>query len=1480
MNDQRKTKAQLLVELATLRQRVADLENHGLAPETELQPTREALLANQQNLAALIENTDGSIWSVDTHYRLIVGNELYHRNVSAALGRRLMPGESVLQPAFPPVALAEWQGYYDRALRGEHFSIVVRTRFAQHPSYIEYHFNPIITTGGTPSGVTVFGRDITLAQQAEEQLRERESRHRVIAELMSDYVYSGVVYQDGTAQTDWISGAFERITGYTPDEIQLLPGGFASLLVTEDLAGLLEQQPHLFDGEAISVEYRIRNRAGEIRWLRDAMRPDQPVFNPPGMKLLGAVQDITARKLAEAAVREGEAQLRSFFQHSPIGLAMLDRDFRFLVINDMLAQFNDLSVTAHLGQPLALVKPTVAQNLEPLLKQVLATNEPVLNVAVDKPTGDGRSLRHFVSSIFPILDSQGAISTLGIAVTDITEQHQVEDQLVQSEAKFRAFVEQSSEGVVITDEQGRIIEWNRAMEQLSGLPRTVAMGQMLWDVQTYVSSAGVAPVIPSDQLKVLMREALHTGQTAFLGRSYEADILTSLGEHKSILQLAFPIQTDAGYRIGAVIRDITERKQTEAALRRSEEKYRLLVDTASEGIWAMDREHRTTYVNQAMADLLGYLPSEMIGRPVEDFFFAEDMAFHDQRMQQRHAGQDEVYERRFRRRDGSSLWTLVSARATKDAAGEFSGSFAMFTDITARKQAEAALRENEARLKGFLDATPDAMVIANTDGRIILANTQTERLFGYTQTELLEMMVERLLPDRVRDIHRDNRAAFLVDPREVTTGNDRELHALRKDGSEFPVEISLSHHQLGDEVVVLSAIRDVTVRRQAEELVAAQRDLARLMTTAESDTAAWAQCLSIALRVSGLDSGGLYLFDDDQTTLSLVYQSGLSADFIAVSNRYSLQTVNVQGVLQGHPVYFTAADISRMPSAQAEGLRAVAAIPILHRGRVIGALNTASHTTPQISPAACRALETIAAEIGNIIVYRRTETALRESEARARAMLNAIPDLMFRLNRAGVFLDYKADIRELVAQTELTLIGLRNRDIAPAAFADLIDTQIAATLSTGTLHTFEYQLETPDQGVHDYEARMVPSGSDEVMAIVRDITERKQVELALQDSREKYRSLLESLDSIVAVIDAAGRFLYMNEVAARQLGGMPDQFIGRTMTELFPEPYASQQFADIQDVIRTGRPVVNQTESYVHGQSLWYRNSLQPIHDEAGRPVQVLLNTTDITPIIQAQHQLEEINRMLEERVAQRTQELATANASLAAANDRLLDLDRLKSKFVSDVSHELRTPVTSLSLYIDLLEHGKLEKRDLYVGKLKEQMARLHTLINDILDLSRLERDWDAGGRSPVDINSIVEHVSAMERGAAETAGLTLTCEVADNLPLVVARPDQLTRAVTNLVSNAIKYTPQGAIRVQTSAQDQRVCIEVTDTGLGIPPDELSHVFERFYRGRDVAQSAVPGSGLGLSIVKEIVESHGGTVEVQSALGQGSTFFIWLPIA
>ena len=158
-----------------------------------------------------------------------------------------------------------------------------------------------------------------------------------------------------------------------------------------------------------------------------------------------------------------------------------------------------------------------------------------------------------------------------------------------------------------------------------------------------------------------------------------------------------------GRIVGRVLsfRDITARVQAEAALKKSESNYRRLVETANEGIWAVDREIRTIYVNQLMADMLGYSQEEMQGRPVTDFLFPEDQADHQEKIDHRVRGK---YEQRLRRQDGSELWTIVSVRALKGEAGEFQGSFAMLTDITERKRAEEELKKSEKRVRAKLES--------------------------------------------------------------------------------------------------------------------------------------------------------------------------------------------------------------------------------------------------------------------------------------------------------------------------------------------------------------------------------------------------------------------------------------------------------------------------------------------------------------------------------------------------------------------------------------------------------------------------------------------------------------------------------------------------------------------------------------------------------------------------------------------------------
>jgi len=247
----------------------------------------------------------------------------------------------------------------------------------------------------------------------------------------------------------------------------------------------------------------------------------------------------------------------------------------------------------------------------------------------------------------------------------------------------------------------------------------------------------------------------------------------------------------------------------------------------------------------------------------------------------------------------------------------------------------------------------------------------------------------------------------------------------------------------------------------------------------------------------------------------------------------------------------------------------------------------------------------------------------------------------------------------------------------------------------------------------------------------------------------------------------------------------------------------------------------------------------------------------------------------LEDRVAERTRQLEEANAELQV-------LDEMKSKFVSDISHELRTPLASMTLYLELLEKGKPEKHQQYRRSLHQMLDRLTQLVEDILDLSRLEtRSLLPQMLQPVDLNAIVEQMVDVFRPRAEAVGLDLFFLPAPTLPPLLGDSTQISRLVSNLLANAINYTPRGAVTVSTAVTPEpgNVCLMVQDTGVGIAESDLPFVVDRFYRGQHEGLG-IPGIGLGLTIVKEIADMHGGQLHIDSEMDQGTTVTVSFPPA
>jgi two-component system, OmpR family, sensor histidine kinase SenX3 len=233
---------------------------------------------------------------------------------------------------------------------------------------------------------------------------------------------------------------------------------------------------------------------------------------------------------------------------------------------------------------------------------------------------------------------------------------------------------------------------------------------------------------------------------------------------------------------------------------------------------------------------------------------------------------------------------------------------------------------------------------------------------------------------------------------------------------------------------------------------------------------------------------------------------------------------------------------------------------------------------------------------------------------------------------------------------------------------------------------------------------------------------------------------------------------------------------------------------------------------------------------------------------------------------------------------DELRRVNKIRRDFVANVSHELKTPATSLRLLAESLEETIDEdpvQARLFAAQLKRETERLSQLITDLLDLTRLESEERVENPVPVDVRSVLMSVLARMRSVARKKSITLVWKRFGRAAQYTVRGDEtlLTSMFTNLVDNAVKYTPPGGrVEVTGGFEGGEIVIRVSDTGIGIPEEKLPRIFERFYRVDKARSKETGGTGLGLSIVKHTAENHGGRVAVESALGEGSTFTVYLP--
>jgi two-component system phosphate regulon sensor histidine kinase PhoR len=347
----------------------------------------------------------------------------------------------------------------------------------------------------------------------------------------------------------------------------------------------------------------------------------------------------------------------------------------------------------------------------------------------------------------------------------------------------------------------------------------------------------------------------------------------------------------------------------------------------------------------------------------------------------------------------------------------------------------------------------------------------------------------------------------------------------------------------------------------------------------------------------------------------------------------------------------------------------------------------------------------------------------------------------------------------------------------------------------------------------------------------------------LYEAKERVEAILASVGDGVVVTDLERTIITVNSAYVKQSGFATQDLIGHKYNELLSEQNSAGRLAELETAMIQKRPWSGELlQKKKSGGQYEVQHTIAPVVSQEGAVIGYVSSIRDIT---------------------------------------QQKELDRLKDQFISDVSHELRTPVTNLSLYLDLLETAQPDKRDEYFSVLHGQCQLLDKLVEDILDLSRLEVAKTK--KTPMmllDLNQLVEQSVVSFQPLAKSSGLELDMEMDATIPTVLGNQSQLTRAISNLVGNAIRYTLEGHVCIRTFHKNGKVCIEVDDTGIGFDAEDRLHIFERFYRGKQVRQSKIHGTGLGLAIVKEIVDYHHGKIQVESELNKGSRFQIWLPVS
>jgi PAS domain S-box-containing protein len=1160
--------------------------------------------------------------------------------------------------------------------------------------------------------------------------------------------------------------------------------------------------------------------------LRDT---DEAVRWELGRRLCDELQGLRESQKSVEALRDSEAGFRAIFENAAVGIARLAPDGHWLEVNQRLCDivgysreelmtknFADITHPDDLEQDLGAMRRLLAGEIDTYLREKRYCRK------------DGSVVwANLTVSMMPKAD--GSPDYFISIVEDISARKWAEEKLLEREDRLLLASWVSGLGIFEWDVQADRAVWeNERMYEIFGHTRADGALSRAHLAEKYIHPDDVATFGQA------LADGMKTGRPFHVGyRIRRKDGALRWLELAANFELA---RDGAPIRMIGVLADITERKQVEEKLRESQERLQLFIEHAPASLAMFDREMRYLAASRRWMTDYGLGDRDVRGQSHYDLFPEVPerwKAVHRRTLEGEIVRADED---RFVRADGKVQWVRWETRPWHEADGAIGGLVIFTEEITDRKLAEEALRESELRFRTMISAIPPLSYETNADGANIFTSDQWLAYTGITAEESAGTgFIRAYHPDEAEDVLAQWNAAV-----RSGTSFERKCRIRAADGSYrwFLNRARPGRDAEGRIVRWAGSLTDIDDLIRAEERLRENELRFRTMISAVPS-------LTFETDVDGNNT-----FASDQWCA----YSGLTAEETAG---------------RGFARAFHPDDAEDVTARWFAAVRSGTPFEIRHRVRAADG---------SYRWFLCRALPARDAE-GRIVRWSgslvdvddlvRADEALRESELRFRTMISAVPNLTFESDADGynTFASDQWCVYTGMTAEETTGIGFA-RAIHPDD-AEAVTARWFAAVRSGTLFESRHRMRAADGSYRWFLCRAQP-GRDVEGRIVRwagslmDIDDLMRAEESLRESKERLAGIVSSAMDAIITVDEDQRIVLFNEAAERMFCCPAAEALGQPFNRFIPERFRDAHTKLVRRFGETGgasRAMRSLTALRADGTEFPIEAAISKV-EVGGRKLYTLIHR-DITERKQAEAEREQLAR----------EQIARAAAEAAS---------RSKDEFLAMVSHELRSPLNAILGYTRMLRSGPADREAINnVAAVLERSAKAQLqIIEDLLDSARIITGKLRIDPGPVDLVPALEAALDTVRSAAEAKGVTLVANFGPLPEQVLGDSTRLEQVVWNLLSNAVKFTPEGGrveLRMEGAADNVR--ITVSDSGKGVDPEFLPFVFDRFRQADTSGARRYGGLGLGLSLVKYLIELHGGTITAASeGLWRGATFTVTLP--